>query len=134
HVEADNAYGRFWALLAELAWRDYFDDPRTTAFGAEEFDRFPKGAGCFLASRELLVDAFSRFRSRYADVRMANDDAHALRAIAGSALGAAGLGVHAGRPRRDVEALAIAAPIYAVGHGLGMWRGLAELARARRRG
>ena len=32
-VETDDALGDFWRLLAELAWRDYFDDPRTTSFG-----------------------------------------------------------------------------------------------------
>src|SRR5437762_11377371 len=25
HVDADNAWGEVWRLLAELAWRDYFD-------------------------------------------------------------------------------------------------------------
>ena len=30
-VEATNDLGLFWRLLAELAWRDYFDDPRTTS-------------------------------------------------------------------------------------------------------
>src|SRR5207245_5195807 len=37
HVETDNPLGVFWRLLAELAWRDYFDNPRTTSFGADDF-------------------------------------------------------------------------------------------------
>jgi glycosyltransferase involved in cell wall biosynthesis len=82
HVDADNAYGEFWRLLAELAWRDYFDNPRTTSFGLAEFDRFPKGTTCFLAPRALLDAAFARFRSHYADIRQANDDTPILRAIA----------------------------------------------------
>src|SRR5262249_1719362 len=49
HVESDSPFGIFWRLLAELAWRDYFDDPRTTSFGADDFDRYPKGTTCFLA-------------------------------------------------------------------------------------
>jgi glycosyltransferase involved in cell wall biosynthesis len=84
HVRVDGSspFGVFWSLLAELAWRDYFDDPRTTSFGVEEFDRFPKGTTCFLAPRELLLSAFASFHTRYADVRLANDDTPILRSIA----------------------------------------------------
>jgi glycosyltransferase involved in cell wall biosynthesis len=82
YVEADSALGDFWRLLAELAWRDYFDDPRTTSFGVAEFDRFPKGTTCFLAPRTLLQSAFDQFRSHYADNRLANDDTPILRAVA----------------------------------------------------
>lgn len=204
-VDADTAYGEFWRLLAELAWRDYFDRPRTTSFGVEEFDRFPKGTTCFLAPRELLLSAFSTFRTRYRDVRLANDDTPILRAVAArerigispsfacvysprttlgrffrhavhrgtvfvdghgtpasrffpavvaffplsaalavgaarrpallpAAVGAVGVvaalyGVRAGRSRREVAVLATVTPLYALGHGIGMWRGAAELLR-----
>jgi glycosyltransferase involved in cell wall biosynthesis len=205
YVGADNAFGEFWGLLAELAWRDYFDHPRTTSFGLAEFDRFPKGTTCFLAPRALLESAFARFRSHYADIRLANDDTPILRAVAAeepihispefscvysprttfagflrhavhrgtvfldghgtresrffpavaaffpvsaalalaalrrprvvpSALAACGaaaaaFGVRAGRSRREVGVLATVTPVYAVGHALGMWRGLFELLR-----
>ena len=82
YVDADNAWGEFWRLLAELAWRDYFDDPRTTSFGLAEFDRYPKGTGCFLAPRALFESAFAGFRSHYGDIRLANDDTPILRAVA----------------------------------------------------
>jgi glycosyltransferase involved in cell wall biosynthesis len=82
HVLADSPYGEFWRLLAELAWRDYFDDPRTTSFGLEDFDRFPKGTTCFLAPRALLETAFAEFESNYANLRLANDDTRVLRAVA----------------------------------------------------
>src|SRR6266536_2531688 len=82
HVKSDSVLGIFWRLLAELAWRDYFDDPRTTSFGAEDFDRFPKGTTCFLAPRELLESGFRGFRTRYRDVRLANDDTPILRDLA----------------------------------------------------
>jgi glycosyltransferase involved in cell wall biosynthesis len=81
-VDADNAWGEFWRLLAELAWRDYFDDPRTTSFGLAEFDRYPKGTGCFLAPRSLLESAFADFQSHYREIRLANDDTPILRAVA----------------------------------------------------
>jgi glycosyltransferase involved in cell wall biosynthesis len=85
HVEVDaagNPYGTFWKLLAELAWAEYFERPRTTSFGAEDFDRFPKGTTCFLAPRELLIEAVRAFRSRYADPRHANDDTPLIRWLA----------------------------------------------------
>ena len=203
YVDADNALGDFWRLLAELAWRDYFDNPRTTSFGLAEFDRFPKGTTCFLAPRELLESAFARFRSRYADIRLANDDTPILRAVAAEeqihispqfgcvykprtslrgflrhavhrgtvfldghgtsqsrffpavvaffplsaalavaalrrpglvpaalaacGLGAGAYGLRAGKSQREIAVLATVTPIYALGHGVGMWRGVFEL-------
>jgi glycosyltransferase involved in cell wall biosynthesis len=83
HVDTDgNPYGAFSNVLVELAWRDYFADPRTTSYGLEEFDRFPKGTTCFLAPRELLAEALDAFRSGYADLRHANDDTPVIRWIA----------------------------------------------------
>lgn len=80
-VDGGNPFGVFWRLLAELAWSDYFADPRTTSFDAESFDRYPKGTTCLLAPRELLVAATDAFRSVYADPRHANDDTLLLRWI-----------------------------------------------------
>jgi glycosyltransferase involved in cell wall biosynthesis len=205
HVDSESPLGVFWSLLAELAWRDYFDNPRTTSFGTEEFDRFPKGTTCFLAPRELLLSAFASFETRYRDVRLANDDTPILRALAArtrigisprfacsyaprttldrffrhairrgtvfvdghgtpasrffpvvaaffpvsaavavaasrrpaivpAALAACGLaaaayGLHARRSRRELAVLATVTPLYAVGHGIGMWRAALELLR-----
>jgi glycosyltransferase involved in cell wall biosynthesis len=81
-IEADTSYGVFWKLIAELAWPDYFAEPRETSFGREEFDRFPKGTTCLLAPRRLLLEAGAAFVSRYADLRNANDDTPLLRWIA----------------------------------------------------
>jgi glycosyltransferase involved in cell wall biosynthesis len=203
HFVADSALGDFLRLVAELAWREYFDDPRTTSFGVKDFDHFPKGTTCFLAPRTLLASAFGDFRSRYRDVRLANDDTPILRAVAARerihispqfsctysprtsvvsffrhavhrgvvfvdghgkpesrffpfvvaffplsaalALGAlkrplllpaafagcggaaAAYGALAGRPSPDLRTLAVVTPLYALGHGLGMWRGALEL-------
>jgi glycosyltransferase involved in cell wall biosynthesis len=205
YVDADNALGDFWRLLAELAWRDYFDNPRTTSFGLAEFDRFPKGTTCFFAPRALLESAFAQFRSHYANSRLANDDTPILRAVAAeeririsprfacvyaprtslgrflrhavhrgtvfldghgtpesrffpavaaffplsAALALAGLrrpllvpvslatcglvaaayGLRAQRSPRDLAVLATVTPVYAVGHSIGMWRGVFELLR-----
>ncbi len=59
-----NPYGAFLNVLAEIAWRRYFDDPRTTSFDANDFDRYPKGTTCFLAPRDLLLQALGAFPSR----------------------------------------------------------------------
>ncbi|MFL5950838.1 MAG: glycosyltransferase family 2 protein [Gaiellaceae bacterium] len=85
HVEVDsegNRYGEFWKLLAELAWADYFADPRDTSFGVDDFDRYPKGTTCFLAPRVLVAEAIAAFRSSYEDTRHANDDTPLIRWIA----------------------------------------------------
>lgn len=204
----DNPYGTFWKLLAELAWPDYFEHPRETSFGPDEFDRYPKGTTCFLAPRALLLEATEAFRSRYPDARHANDDTPLLRwiaererihvapdfacsyrprstlvtfvrhsvhrgvvfldghgrresrfypaavaffpvsaalaaaawrrpalvplAAASTSLAAAGFGLARRRTAEEVRSLALLAPVYAVAHGLGMWRGLLLSARARR--
>lgn len=85
HVDiemAGNPYARFWNILTEAASADYFGDPRTTSFGLEEFDRFPKGTTCFLAPREDLLWAMGRFSSFYDDPRDANDDTILIRSLA----------------------------------------------------
>jgi glycosyltransferase involved in cell wall biosynthesis len=83
HVDAENnPYGAFWAVLVELAWREYFANPRKTSFDAKSFDRYPKGTTCFFAPRELLMAAFGTFRSGCVDLRRANDDTPLLRWIA----------------------------------------------------
>ena len=85
HVVIDtdgNPYGLFWNVLTELAFAEYFSDPRTTSFGVENFERFPKGTTCFLAPREALLAAFEAFSTRYADRRNANDDTPIIRRLA----------------------------------------------------
>jgi glycosyltransferase involved in cell wall biosynthesis len=86
HIHTDgNPFGTFLNVITEIAWRDYFERPRTLGFGLRDFDRYPKGSGCFIAPREILLDAFDELPTRFADVRYANDDAPMLRRIAASA-------------------------------------------------
>jgi glycosyltransferase involved in cell wall biosynthesis len=201
HVEIEgNPYGAFSNVLVELAWRDYFESPRKTSYGADDFDRYPKGTTCFLAPRELLLGAVDAYSSRFDDLRLANDDAPMLRWIAererihlspsfacdyqpraslasflrhayhrgtvfldghgrresrfypavvaffptsagvalmaarrpslvpklglGLAAAAAGVATLTGRTRFESLSFAALAPVYAVAHGAGMWRGL----------
>jgi glycosyltransferase involved in cell wall biosynthesis len=200
-IEADgNPYGHFWTVLTEIAFADYFANPRTTSFDAESFERFPKGTTCFLAPREALLDAFSAFSTRYGDIRNANDDTPLIRRLAeqrpinisprfsclyrprdslhsflkhayhrgivfldghgrresdffplvvvfyplslgtavlgarrpsslpvlaaASVLAAGAVAAIKGRSRDETLAFAVLAPVYALAHGAGMWRGL----------
>jgi glycosyltransferase involved in cell wall biosynthesis len=77
-----NPFGAFGDVLVHLAWSTYFDEPRRTSFGLEEFDRFPKGTGCFVAPRELLLEAMDEFAPRVADWRFVSDDTQLIRWIA----------------------------------------------------
>jgi glycosyltransferase involved in cell wall biosynthesis len=85
HVEMDlrgNPFGRFWRVIEFMAFRDYLGNPRTTSYGLEEFDRYPKGTTCFMAPREMMLEAVAGFRSYYEDLRDANDDTPIIRALA----------------------------------------------------
>jgi glycosyltransferase involved in cell wall biosynthesis len=85
HVEVEvegNPFARFWRTITYAAWRDYLANPRTTSFGLEEYDRYPKGTTCFLAPRPSLLRALDGFRSLYGDLRHANDDTILIRSLA----------------------------------------------------
>ena len=73
----------FWTGITKVWWRDYFRHRRAVAFGLEDFDRYPKGTGAFLAPTQLLRDASGGFESHFADASLASDDTRLLRAVAG---------------------------------------------------
>jgi glycosyltransferase involved in cell wall biosynthesis len=77
-----NPFGAFGNVLVHLAWAEYFDRPRRSSFGLEEFDRFPKGTGCFVAPRALLLEAMDAFAPRVSDWRFVSDDTQLIRWIA----------------------------------------------------
>lgn len=86
HVDIElegNPFARFWNVLTEVGFREYFSNPRTTSFGVEDFDLFPKGTTCFLAPRSLLLEAIANFTSIYEDARNSSDDTTLIRWIAG---------------------------------------------------
>jgi glycosyltransferase involved in cell wall biosynthesis len=78
-----NPFGAFGNVLVHIAWAEYFDDPRSVSFGLEDFDHFPKGTGCFVAPRELLLEAMDEFSPRVSDWRLVSDDTQLIRWIAG---------------------------------------------------
>ncbi len=77
-----NPFGAFGNVLVHIAWSAYFADPRPASFGLEEFDHFPKGTGCFVAPRALLLEAMDEFKPRVSDWRLVSDDTQLIRWIA----------------------------------------------------
>jgi hypothetical protein len=65
-----------------LAWRRYLRAPRTTSYGIEEYDFYPKGTTLFLAPRQWLLDACESFDTSYRDLSLANDDTLLIRPLA----------------------------------------------------
>lgn len=83
HMELDgNPYARFWNVLTEVSFARYFSEPRTTSFGLDDFDHFPKGTTCFLVRRADILRAMDEFQSLFADSRNANDDTNLIRLLA----------------------------------------------------
>ena len=72
----------FWDAITFLAWRRYLQNPRTTSYGDEDFDYYPKGTTLFLAPRSWLIEACEQFDTRVGDVSRANDDTLLIRPIA----------------------------------------------------
>lgn len=72
----------FWTGITKVWWRDYFRTRQAVAFGVEDFDRYPKGTGAFLAPLDLLREAAGAFDSHFADASLASDDTRLLRAVA----------------------------------------------------
>jgi glycosyltransferase involved in cell wall biosynthesis len=202
-----NPFGAFGNVLVHLAWSAYFDDPRPASFGLEGFDHFPKGTGCFVAPRTLLLQAMETFDPRVSDWRLVSDDTQLIRwiaarhrihlspefgcdyqprsslraflgnafyrgstfldghgrresrffpfvvsffplsagvallvvrrplaapiLVAATAAFAAALASRARRPAYETISFAALSPIYALAHGVGMWRGLGAIARER---
>jgi glycosyltransferase involved in cell wall biosynthesis len=84
HVRAateDNPIAGFWQAIEHVAWRRYFRQPRTTSFGPEDFDYYPKGTTALIAPRDLLIGAFDNFEASVADWNKVNDDTAVLRYI-----------------------------------------------------
>ena len=211
HVEIDagrNMFGLFWSAATAIAFYEYFKEPRTTSFTEEDFDRYPKGTGCFsprassprgvrrlrdtlrrppqrerrradpsldcesradqhlaiffvhlsaatLASTSfrhgmhrgvVFLDGHGHRNSRFfpfvvafypvsiAAVALAVTRPRlALAATGGLCLVCASAAAAARRPVREAVSFGLLAPVYAVAHGLGMWRGVALAGTARRR-
>lgn len=77
-----NSIARFWRAIETVFWRRYMRHPRTTSFGIEEFDYFPKGTTALIVPRDLIEQAIAKFTPTVNDWRKVNDDTALLRYIA----------------------------------------------------
>lgn len=85
HIDVErtgNFFARFWYTMTFIAWHKYMKQPRLMHYGADNFDYYPKGAGCFFAPRTYLLDAYKNFTTYYKEDRNANDDTSLIRHIA----------------------------------------------------
>ena len=78
---AGNPFARFWSTITFVAWRRYLADPRPSSFGADDFEYYPKGTGCFIAPRDELLAAYNAFSTHYDDLRRVNDDTSLIRTL-----------------------------------------------------
>jgi hypothetical protein len=74
-----NPIARFWRAIESIFWRRYMKNPRTTSFGLEDFDYYPKGTTALIAPIDLIRDAINQFVPTVGDWRKVNDDTALLR-------------------------------------------------------
>ena len=82
-VELNSPYAQFWDTLTTFGWREYLTNRRPVSFGLDDFDRFPKGTGMFLAPREVWIEAYADSGLDEAPPgAVVSDDTRLLRALA----------------------------------------------------
>lgn len=77
-----NIIARFMDAVTLIGWRRYFGNPRTTSYGLEDFDYYPKGTGCFFAPKKVILAAIKEFEKEDRDLRFSSDDTHLIRIMA----------------------------------------------------
>ncbi|TFC19248.1 glycosyltransferase family 2 protein [Cryobacterium algoritolerans] len=76
--------GRFWEVPTFMFWASYLGNPRPMLITPENFDRIPKGTGCFVVRKKLYVDAcLAAWPTENA--HLVSDDTKILRYIVGKA-------------------------------------------------
>lgn len=50
--------GLFWDVPTRMFWGDFLQNPHKVSFGEKDFDKYPKGTGCLLLERSLLIDSY----------------------------------------------------------------------------
>ena len=72
-----------WQTLVAIGWGTYARNPRLCSFGIDEFDRYPKGTGLFLAPRNLWITELSELqREQENNSTNLSDDTRLLRKFA----------------------------------------------------
>lgn len=84
HVFIDkkgSIFTRFWDAIVCIAWRKYFKNPKTTSYGIEDFDYYPKGTGFFFVPKKYLLESMDNFEKTTNDIRNSSDDTLLIRFI-----------------------------------------------------
>jgi glycosyltransferase involved in cell wall biosynthesis len=72
-----------WQTLVGIGWGSYTLNPRLCHFGIEDFDRYPKGTGLFLASKSNWIEQLSEAQELQLDsATPLSDDTRILREFA----------------------------------------------------
>lgn len=85
HVNIDkkgNVFARFWDAIVFIGWRRYFRSPKTTSYGIDEFDYYPKGTTMIYMPKKRLVAAMEDFESTTNDIEFSSDDTLLIRYMA----------------------------------------------------
>lgn len=84
HVDIEvrgNPYAGFWSAIVRIFWGAYLRRPTLTSFGLDDFDRYPKGTGLFLAPTAALRAAVGAFALEGIESRYASDDTRLIRSL-----------------------------------------------------
>lgn len=73
--------GLFWEVPLRVFWGSYLARPAVTEITSENFDRVPKGTGCLLIRRDLMIDAYKACWPEE-NARFTSDDTKLLRYVA----------------------------------------------------
>jgi glycosyltransferase involved in cell wall biosynthesis len=72
-----------WQTLVAIGWGSYARNPRLCSFGIDEFDRYPKGTGLFLAPRNLWIMELTELQKEQENTSTnLSDDTRLLRKFA----------------------------------------------------
>ena len=85
HVYIDkkgNIFARFWDAIVYIGWRRYFKNPKTTSYGLEEFDYYPKGTTMIYMPKKRLMASMKDFETTTNDIEFSSDDTLLIRYMA----------------------------------------------------
>lgn len=85
HVNIDkkgNIFARFWDAIVYIGWRRYFKNPKTTSYGIEDFDYYPKGTTMIYMPKKRLIASMQDFEATTNDIEFSSDDTLLIRYMA----------------------------------------------------
>lgn len=82
-IVRDTPFADFWDAVTAWGWRSYLARREPVCFGVDDFDRYPKGSGMFLAPARAWRDAYQKTQLLSATaITHVSDDTRLLRAMA----------------------------------------------------